>query len=74
MTQALTGHRCDARCEEGETHQVSFPGLRLVSVVVVPHGGLDPVHDVPGLTSSLSHNLSQTARAGRPVQSTMGQA
>ena len=29
---------------EGETHQVSFPWLGLVSVVVVPHGGLDPVH------------------------------
>ena len=29
---------------EGETHQVSFPRLGLVSVVVVPHGGLDPVH------------------------------
>ena len=36
-------NRYEKRGEE-ETYQVGFPGLGLVSVVVVPHGGLDPVH------------------------------
>ena len=36
--------RCEERGWGEETYQVCFPGLRLVSVVVVPHGGLDPVH------------------------------
>ena len=48
-----------------KTYQVCFPWLGLVSVVVVPHGGLDPVHGQPDPPVSLTTYHRQ--RAASPV-------